>query len=78
MFRNLPKFEFLSPNSIEEAISLLAKHGPEAKLIAGGTDLISEMRWGEWQPQYVVGLGRTFSMMLHAKLYLKRERGSIP
>jgi CO/xanthine dehydrogenase FAD-binding subunit len=58
MFRNLPKFEFLSPKSIGEAISLLAKHGPKAKLIAGGTDLISEMRWGEWRPQYVLGLSQ--------------------
>ena len=58
MFRNLPKFEFLSPKSIEEAISLLAKHGPEAKLIAGGTDLVSEMRWGEWRPQYVLSLSQ--------------------
>ena len=58
MFRNLPKFEFLSPKSIKEAISLLAKYGPKAKVIAGGTDLISEMRWGEWRPQYVLGLSQ--------------------
>ena len=58
MFRNLPKFEYLSPKSIKEAISLLAEHGPKAKLIAGGTDLISEMRWGEWRPQYVIGLSQ--------------------
>ena len=58
MFRNLPKFEFLSPKSIEEALALLAQHGPKAKVIAGGTDLISEMRWGEWRPQYVVGLSQ--------------------
>ena len=58
MFRNLPKFEFLSPKSIKEAISILAKYGPEAKLIAGGTDLLSEMRWGEWSPQYVIALSQ--------------------
>ena len=58
MFRNLPKFEFLSPNSLNEAITLLAKYGPMAKVIAGGTDLISEMRWGQWRPQYVLGLSR--------------------
>jgi carbon-monoxide dehydrogenase medium subunit len=54
----LPRFEFLSPKSIKEAISLLAEYGPEAKVIAGGTDLISEMRWGEWRPQYVLGLSQ--------------------
>jgi carbon-monoxide dehydrogenase medium subunit len=58
MFRSLPRFEFLSPKSIKEAISLLAEYGPEAKVIAGGTDLISEMRWGEWRPQYVLGLSQ--------------------
>ncbi len=58
MFRSLPKFEFLSPKSIKEAISLLAEYGPKAKVIAGGTDLISEMRWGEWRPQYVLGLSQ--------------------
>ena len=58
MFRSLPKFEYLSPESIKEALSLLAKYGPKAKVIAGGTDLISEMRWGEWRPQYVLSLSQ--------------------
>jgi carbon-monoxide dehydrogenase medium subunit len=58
MFRNLPHFEFLSPKSIEEAISLLAKYGSKAKVIAGGTDLVPEMRWGQWRPQYILSLSQ--------------------
>ena len=58
MFRNLPKFEYLSPNSIEEALSLLARYGPKAKVIAGGTDLVPRMKWGEIRPEVVMGINQ--------------------
>lgn len=58
MFRNLPKFEYLSPETMEEAFALLARYGPKTKVIAGGTDLIPQMRWGEIRPEVVLGLGR--------------------
>ena len=58
MFRTLPKFEYLSPETVEDAMALLTQHGKRAKVIAGGTDLIPEMRWGEHQPDYVLGLSR--------------------
>ena len=56
MFRNLPRFGYLSPKTIEETIALLNRHGPKAKVIAGGTDLIPQMRWGEVRPEYIIGL----------------------
>ena len=34
----LPKFEYLSPRTVEEACGLLAQHGDKAKVLAGGTD----------------------------------------
>jgi xanthine dehydrogenase iron-sulfur cluster and FAD-binding subunit A len=37
---------YYSPTSLDETLRLLAKHGPEARLIAGGTDLLVEMRHG--------------------------------
>ncbi len=37
---------YYSPTSLNEALRLLAEHGPEARLIAGGTDLLVEMRNG--------------------------------
>ncbi|MGD9031877.1 MAG: FAD binding domain-containing protein [Desulfobacteraceae bacterium] len=58
MFRNLPRFEYLSPETTEEAFALLAQYGPKTKVIAGGTDLIPQMRWGEIRPEVVLGLGR--------------------
>lgn len=58
MFRTLPRFEYLSPDTVEEALGLLNQYGQKAKVLAGGTDLISEMKWGEHKPEYVISLGR--------------------
>ena len=56
MFRNLPRFEFLSPKTMEEAIDLLTRNGPRTKVLAGGTDLVSQMKWREIEPAYVMSL----------------------
>ena len=48
-------FEHYSPDSIEELLELL-KTKPNAKLIAGGTDLILQMKEGKAQPETVVSL----------------------
>jgi carbon-monoxide dehydrogenase medium subunit len=37
---------YFSPTSIEEALRLLADYGPEARIVAGGTDLLVEYRHG--------------------------------
>jgi len=52
----LPKFEYLSPKTIEEASSLLTFHRGDAKVIAGGTDLFIRMKRREVKPKYLVGL----------------------
>ena len=39
----LPKFKYLEPESLEEASSLLLDH-PEARVFAGGTDLLVNMK----------------------------------
>jgi len=51
------KFEYLEPSTIEEAISLLAKYNGKAKVIAGGTDLMVQMRKQQRRPQYVINIG---------------------
>ena len=48
-YRRLPRFEYVQPNSIDEALYLLATHKGEAKLIAGGTDLLPKMKRMEYQ-----------------------------
>ncbi len=54
--KRLPKFEYLAPRSVPEVCEFVAKYGREAKLLAGGTDLIIMMRRREVVPRYVIGL----------------------
>lgn len=35
---------YYTPPSVEEALRLLAEHGPEARIVAGGTDLLVELQ----------------------------------
>jgi len=51
------RFEYLEPTTMEEAVSLLTKYDGKAKVIAGGTDLIVQMRKRQIRPQYMINLG---------------------
>lgn len=50
------KFEYLEPSSLEEAVSLLTKHHDKAKIIAGGTDLIVQMRRKLARSQFLIDI----------------------
>ncbi len=52
----LPRFRYLGPRSIEEAARALADAGPEAALLAGGTDLVPNMKRRQQTPATVIGL----------------------
>lgn len=52
------EFDYLEPASMDEAIGLLAQYGPEARVLAGGTDLIVQMKMERLAPQYLVSIGR--------------------
>lgn len=53
----LPRFEYLQPSTLEEACALLAEHAGQAKVIAGGTDLLVRLKERmEAGPGYIVGL----------------------
>src|SRR3974390_3557216 len=54
--RRLPRFEYLAPRTIAEACGLLAAHHDRAELLAGGTDLLMQMRRRETTPAYLIGL----------------------
>lgn len=41
---------WFSPNSLAEATTLLAEHGPDLRIIAGGTDLMVERKLGAANP----------------------------
>lgn len=51
-------FDYARPTSIAEAVALLERHGPAARLLAGGTDLVVGLRDGTIQPSVVVDLKR--------------------
>ncbi len=55
MFPN--RFEYLSPNSLEEALSFLKTRHDGAKLLAGGQSLISLMKLRLANPKYLIDLG---------------------
>jgi len=49
-------FTYVEPSSLDETLALLAQHGEEAKLIAGGTGLINLMKQRLVRPAFVIGL----------------------
>jgi carbon-monoxide dehydrogenase medium subunit len=56
-YRRLPRFNYLAPKSIEEALLLLAGHKGKARLLAGGTDLVPQLKRRETAiPEYVIDL----------------------
>lgn len=50
------KFEFANPSSLAEALGLLNQHQGKAKMIAGGTDLIVQMKQKLISPEQVINL----------------------
>jgi 4-hydroxybenzoyl-CoA reductase subunit beta len=54
----LPKFRYLQPNSIDDAIRMIADNGPDAMFVAGGTDLYPNMKRRQQTPKVVIGLAQ--------------------
>jgi len=52
----LPRFECFYPRSVDEAVSFLAAHKEEARIIAGGTDILVAMKQRRSTPRYLVNL----------------------
>lgn len=53
-----PKFEYAAPRSLDEALGLLADHGDEAKVLAGGQSLIPMMKLRLASPAMLVDINR--------------------
>lgn len=54
--RALHDFEYVEPQSLEQAAQILERVGRPSMLIAGGTDLMPSMRQGLFAPKVVVSL----------------------
>ncbi len=54
--KSLPDFEYVAPQNVEEICSLLQKYNGEAKLLAGGTDLLLHMKHRKIVPKYIISI----------------------
>lgn len=54
--RSLPEFEYIAPKSVKEVCSYLQQYEGKAKVLAGGTDLLINMKHRTILPRYLVGL----------------------
>lgn len=52
----LPEFGYIRPRSLKEATKALAQLGPEAMVVAGGTDVYPKMKRGQFTPRHLVSL----------------------
>jgi carbon-monoxide dehydrogenase medium subunit len=53
-----PRFEYLAPTTVDEALSILERHGDEAKVLAGGQSLIPLMKLRFAAPRVLVDINR--------------------
>jgi carbon-monoxide dehydrogenase medium subunit len=54
---------FEAPRRVDDAVALLAKHGGAAHVLAGGTDLLAQMKSGVRRPAVIVDLKRIDELM---------------
>lgn len=54
----IPSFEYHQPSDFSEALKLMATYGSRVKAMAGGTDLLSQMKAGSIKVEHLVSLNR--------------------
>jgi len=54
----LPKFRVATPTRVDEAVRLLAEAGDKALIVAGGTDLVPNLKHELFTPELLVSLAR--------------------
>lgn len=65
-------FEYSDPETVEGALELLAKHGSDAKVLAGGQSLVPLLNFRLAQPARLVDINRIESLA-----YLHRRGGAL-
>ena len=68
----LPRFDYHEPSSVQEACAMLHEFQDKGALLAGGTDLLVNMKKGKASPQHVV----TLSCIEEIK-GIKQDHGSL-
>ncbi|MBI3849152.1 MAG: xanthine dehydrogenase family protein subunit M [Verrucomicrobia bacterium] len=65
-------FDYLRPGTLDEAVGLLAQHGEDAKVLAGGHSLIPAMKLRLAQPKTVIDISRIADLN-----YIREQDGKI-
>lgn len=52
----LPEFELLMPRTLPEALEMLAQRAPDGMPIAGGTNVIPDLRGGRYRPACLINI----------------------
>ena len=50
------EFEYHAPQTLQKALEMLSRYGPEAKILAGGTDLVGHLKFGKRTPAHVIDI----------------------
>lgn len=58
----MPTVEFHEASSLDDAAGLLRRYGTEARLLAGGTDLLVDLKAGRQAAQHIIFIGRLAGM----------------
>ena len=67
-----PKFDYHAPASVDEALSLLARYGGDAKILAGGQSLVPLLNFRLSRPAALIDLNRIPSLA-----YIRSENGEV-
>jgi carbon-monoxide dehydrogenase medium subunit len=59
---HIPDVELHQVNTLDEAAALMARHAPDARLLAGGTDLLVDLKTGRVSVCHLVSLNRLDEM----------------
>src|SRR5947209_2244702 len=55
-------FEYAAPDTLDDALALLAEHGSAAKVLAGGQSLVPRMAFRLERPRLLVDIGRVHGL----------------
>ena len=67
-----PPFDYVAPTSLEEALAVLATHGEEAKVLAGGQSLAPMLNFRLARPGWLVDFNR-----IPALAYIRERAGGL-
>ncbi|MGI8557882.1 MAG: FAD binding domain-containing protein [Solirubrobacteraceae bacterium] len=65
-----PQFDYHDPRGVDDALALLAQHGEEAKVLAGGQSLVPLLNFRLTYPAHLIDLSGVPSLA-----YIRREGG---